>query len=98
LNLERKGLARPLEGLFGAMNDGSREFLADLTGCPLVHGQRNLLVLEFGIMQQGESPGDRHFYASVLPGCGPLLTWGHNPHRSRGSCKRLGSHSGMRSA
>jgi len=55
LNLERKGLARPLEGLFGAMNDGSREFLADLTGCPLVHGQRNLLVLEFGLMQQGES-------------------------------------------
>lgn len=62
MNLERKGLARPLEGLFGAMNDGSREFLADLTGCPLVHGQRDPLMLEFCLMQQGESAGYDFFH------------------------------------
>jgi hypothetical protein len=55
LNLARKRLACKFESLVGAMHDSPRDFLAGLPGCPPVDGQRNPLVLEFGLMQQGEA-------------------------------------------
>ena len=55
LNLARKRFACKFESLFGAMHDGPRDFLAGLPGRPPVDGQRNPLVLEFGLMQQVEA-------------------------------------------